>query len=198
MNPTEEEAEEAYDYYKSKYNAAANQKRSSERREQTYIAEKKNAVSQRTELSSQKLNFEARLEGIVKIIAMLEGTGGWFSVNVPDSIEKAQRALTRTDSSFRGCIKLTGGGSTASMANAFALKSVEADWNSASALQAFRAEKNRLEGQLEEIRRQIDSLSEQISSLTGKINACNSEQWSLQSSMNSYAYDMNHYKKYTY
>lgn len=197
MNPTEEEAEEAYDYYKGKYNAAASQKRASERQEQTYREEKKNAVSRKNELASQKLNFEDRLEGIVKIISMLEGTGGWFTANVPDSIGKAQRALTKTDNSFNSCIKLTGGGS-ASMETAFAMKTVDADQNSSSALQAYRAEKTRLEGQLEELRRQIDSLSEQISSLTGKINSCNAEQWSLQSSMNSYAYDMNHYKKYTY
>lgn len=198
MNPSEEEAEEAYDYYKGKYNAAANQKRASERQEQAYREEKKNAISRKSELSAQKISFEDRLEGIVKIIAMLEGTGGWFTENVPDSIGKAQRALSKTDSSFRGCIKLTGGGSSASMETAFAMKTVDADQNSASALQAYRTEKNRLEGQLEELRRQIDSLSEQIASLTGKINSCNSEQWSLQSSMNSYAYDMNHYKKYTY
>lgn len=195
MNPTEEEAEEAYDYYKGKYNAAANQKRTSERQEQTYREQKNSAVSQKNELTEQKLSFEDRLEGIVKIIAMLDGTGGWFATNVPDSIGKAQRALTKTDSSFRGCIRLTGGGS-ASLESAFTMKTVDADMNSASALQAYKTEKTRLEGQIEELGKQINSLAEQISSLNGKISACNSEQWSLQSSMNSYAYDMNHYKKY--
>lgn len=197
-NPTEDEAEEAYDYYKGKYNAAASQKRNSERLEQTYVSEKKNAVAKRDQLKDQKLSFEDRLEGIEKIIAMLEGTGGWFTANVPDAIGKAQRTLTRADSSLRDCVKLTGGSGAASMETAFAMKTVEGDFRSAAALQAFRNERDRLEGQLQDLNRQISGLSDQISSLSSKISACNSEQWSLQRSMNSYAYDMNHYKKYTY
>ena len=197
-NPSEEEAEEAYAYYKSKYNSAASQKRSSERLEQTYVSEKKNAVSQRNQLREQKLDFEDRLEGIKKIIEMLEGRGGWFTANVPDTITKVQRSLKTADSSFRSCVKLTGGVSAASMETAFAVKTVEADSRSASALQEFRRERDRLEGEILELNRRINSLSDQISSLTSKINSCNSEQSSLQRSMNSFAYDMNHYKKYTY
>lgn len=195
-NPTEDEAEEAYDYYKAKYNSAASQKRSSERQEQTYISEKKSAVNKRDQLRDQVLNFEDRLEGIDKIIAMLEGTGGWFTANVPEAISKTQRTLSKADGSLRECIKLTGGAAAASMETAFAVKTVEGDYRSAAALQAFRSERERLSGQLQELNNQINSLSEQISTLSGKISSCNSQQWDLQRSMNSYAYDMNHYKKY--
>ena len=56
----------------------------------------------------------------------------------------------------------------------------------------------KLEEEIASLSTQIANLSSLISSLSNKINACNSTQASLQASMNSYAYDMNHYKKYTY
>lgn len=197
-NPSQEEATEAYEYYKSKYYSAANQKRVSERQEQTYISEKNAATTEMNSLSVQKMNFEERVRGIEDIIKMLEGNGGWFSTNVPSAIEKTQKSLSKTDSSFRSSIRLTGGGGTASMEASFAIKSVEADAHSSAALSSFKSEKKRLEQEITNLSTQIANLSSMISSLTSKINACNATQASLQSAMNSYAYDMNHYKKFTY
>lgn len=197
-NPSEDEAAEAYAYYKSKYQTAANQKRASERQEQAYISEKKSVTAQWNSLSTQKVNFEKRLEGVEEIIKMMEGTGGWFSTNVPDAIEKAQRSISKTDSSFRSCMRLSGGVGAASLENAFKPKTVAADVHASSALAAFKAEKARLEQEIANLNTQLTNLASMVSSLTKKINACNATQASLQSSMNSYAYDMNHYKKYTY
>lgn len=197
-NPSQDEAEEAYQYYKSKYYNAAAQKRESEKQEQSYIEEKNSSIAERDSAQNQKLNFEKRVEGIEKIIKMLEGNCGWFSANVPEAITKAQQSLSRTDSSFRSSMRLSGAGGTASLETAFKVKTVEDDSNSTSALTQFRAEKARLEEEISNLNRQIENLSSMISSLTGKINACNAEQESLRSAMNSYAYDMNHYKKFTY
>ena len=44
-NPSSEDAQEAYDYYKGKYNSAANQKIASQNKENRYISDRKNAVS---------------------------------------------------------------------------------------------------------------------------------------------------------
>lgn len=197
-DPSPDEALEAYEYYKSKYYTAANQKRASERQEQSYLSEKRAANAELNSLSSQKLNFEKRLQGIENIIKMLEGNGGWFSVSVPDAIAKAQKSLSRADSSFRSSMRLSGGSGAASMETAFKTKTVDADAHSSSALAAFKSEKVRLEQEIASLKTQIANLSSMITSLSSKIQACNSTQASLQSSMNSYAYDMNHYKKYTY
>ncbi len=197
-NPSEDEAYEAYSYYRGKYNNAANQKWESERQEQGYRNEKAAAVNQRGELNSQKVHFEKRLEGVEKIIKMMEGRGGWFAADVPSAISKAQKSLAETDTSFRGSIRLSGGGGGASMETAFKPKSVEADAHSASALAAFRAERDNLEQKIAELRSQIANLDAQITSLNSQIRSCNETQSSLQRSMNSYAYDMNHYKKFTY
>ena len=197
-NPTPEEAAESYSYYKNRYNSAANQKRASEKQEQSYISQKSQANSQINALSSQKINFERRLRGIEGIIKMLEGSGGFFSKNVPATISKATNALNKVDNSYRKSIRRTGGGSDARLATAFEIKTVEGHPNSSNALQQYKAEKARLEQELQNLKNQLNNLSALVSQLNSKINACNATQASLQSSMNSYAYEMNHYRKYTY
>ena len=121
-----------------------------------------------------------------------------FAADVPGAIANAKKSIQKTDASFRRSMRLSGGSGAASLETAFETKTVEADPRSASALQTFRAEKTRLEKEIADLGTQINNLSSLISSLSKKINACDSTQASLQSSMNSYAYDMNHYKKYTY
>ena len=197
-NPSRSEAIEAYEYYKGKYNRAANQKAASEHKERGYISERNAATAKINALNPQKTNLEKRLRGVEEIIKMMEGKGGWFSANVPESIERAKNAVTKTDESFRRSIKLSGGISAACLETAFKTKTVSEDEHTASALSAFIAERNRLEEKLALINKQITDVSSQISSLKRKIDACNAEQASLRSSMNSYLYDMNHYKKHTY
>lgn len=192
-NPSPSEAAEMYSYYKHKYEDAANQKRASERLESSYVSQKNSAVSQLNAASSQRVNLEKRLEGVEKIIKMLEGSGGWFTSSVPEAIDKAKSKLKQADSSYRSSIRVIGGTTAASIETAFAIKSVEEDPNSANALSEFKKERIRIEQAITELQSQINNLSSLISSLTSSINACNQTQASLQSAMNSYAYDMNHY-----
>lgn len=192
-NPSPSEAAEMYSYFKHKYEDAANQKRASERLESSYVSQKNSAVSQLNAANSQRVNLEKRLEGVEKIIKMLEGSGGWFTSSVPEAIDKAKSKLKQADSSYRSSIRVIGGTTSASIESAFAIKTVEEDPNSANALSEFKKERTRIEQAITELQSQINNLSSLISSLTGSINACNQTQASLQSAMNSYAYDMNHY-----
>ena len=189
-DPSQDEAIEAYEYYKSKYSDAAYKKRELERKEQCYLSEMSEAASKMDSLSFQKVNIEKRLSGIEDIIGMLEHG------NVPNAIESAKSSIERTDLSFRNSINFSQ--NAVSLEDAFKPKNVDEDSHSASALSAFKNEKIRLEEELVNLKKQIDGLSDSISSLSNKINACNSEQASLQTTMNACAYDMNHYKKYTY
>jgi len=194
-NPSPEEAAEAYSYYRHKYSSAASQRDASIRQERAYVSEKNAAISQKDSLSTQKLNFEQRLEGIVNIIRMLEGSGG-FSANVPEAIAKAVSSIKTADSSYHESIRMLGGVAAASLETAFKARGVEEDYNSASALQGYRAEKTRLEQAIEELKAQIAALSSQISALTGKISACGAAQAALKKTMNSCAYEMNHYRRF--
>lgn len=197
-HPSQEEAAEAYSFYRNKYHKAASQRNASIRQEQAYISQKRTATTKMNEFSMQKLNFEKRLEGIILIIKMLEGSGGWRSTNVPNAILKATSTIRKTDSSYKKSIRMTGGMAVASLETAFAVKTVEGDYRSASALQAYKAEKTRLEQSIANLKIQIDSLSNQISVLSKQISACSAAQASYKSTMNSSAYEMNHYRKYMY
>lgn len=189
---------EAYAYYKSKYYSAANQKKASERQERAYISQRNAAKNEQLELAGRLWNLEKRLQGVEDIIKILEGNGGWLSADVPGAIEKAQKSIARTDASFRSSMRLSGGSGVINLETVLKPKSVEADVHASSALASFRAEKKRLEQEKANLDSQIRNLSSKITSLKNKINACNATQTSLQSAMNSYAYDMNHYRKYTY
>lgn len=193
--PSESEAEEACDYYKRKYENAAYELRTAERKQQEYNSQKSSAVSQKNSKLEKKLNFEKRLEGIERIIAMLEGTGGLFVENVPETIRKAQKSLAKTDESFRASIRLSGGNPAPSFEDAFETKTVEADAHTAAALQAFKMEKNRLQQEIADLNAQISSLSDLIDSLNRKINSCIDYQAEMRSRMNNFAFDLRHYRK---
>ncbi len=197
-NPSQEEATEAYAYYQNKYYAAASQRNASMRQEQAYISERSAATAKVNDLSNQKLNFEKRIEGIIKIINMLEGSGGWFATNVPSTILKATSTIQKTDASYNRSIRMTGGVRAASLEEAFSIKTVEEDCRSASALQAYKEEKTKLEQSVADLKSQMASLSSQISMLSSQISACSAVQASYKNTMNSSAYEMNHYRKYMY
>lgn len=194
-NPSEREAEEACEYYRRKYENTAYELRAAERKQQEYNAQKKSAVGRKNSLSEQKLNFEKRVEGLEKIIAMLEGTGGLFAENVPETIRKAQESLAKTDESFRASIRLSGGNPAPSFEDAFETKTVEADAHSAAALLALKTEKNRLQQEIADLNAEISSLSDLIDSLNRKINSCVDHQAELRSRMNNFAFDLRHYRK---
>lgn len=197
FNPTPEEAEENYYYYKDQYYYAADQRSRAAREEQEYASRRSSCKAQISDLSRNKINFEKRAEGIEKIIKMLEGNGGWFSVDVPGTISKANKSLQKTDSSYKKCIKVTGI-ATASLENSFLTKSVAAEPHSASALQTLKKELVRLRQSIEDCKKQIANLNSQVETLNREIRASQSAQSSYRNMMNSSAFEMNHYRGYMY
>lgn len=195
-NPTPEEAEQNYYYYKNKYYYAANQRNQSIKQEEKLAAERRSASSAYNSLSNQKKNLEKRLEALVRIIAMLEGTGGWLSVSVPDVISKALKSVIKADEDHKNSIKLSGGVAAASLVEAFRPKTVEGDADSAAALAAYKSEKSSLENQISDLNTQITNTAATIDALNSKINACNSMQADLKNVMNSSSYEMLHFQKF--
>lgn len=192
-NPTPQEAEDNYYYYKNRYNNAASEKALSERREANYNAQRTSTINQMNSVSSQKLNFEKRLEQIGVIIKMLEGSTG---INdVPSIIARGIQSVKRTDESYQTAIRL-GGVAPAAFASIFDVKTVTGDANSSSALSKYKSEYARLQQAIADLQSQLASLSAAVDSLNSAIRSCNAEQASLRSSMLSSAYEMNHYKKY--
>ena len=194
-HPTASEAEEYYSYYKKRYNEAAIQKKASENKEENYRSQKNSNKAQIKNMKSQKINFEKRIEDIEKIIKMLEG-GSFVFNDVPEKISKANSKLDNVGESYLKSVKVTGGGSKASFESAFSVKSVQADSYSAAALQQLKKEKTRVEQEINNMSKKINSLTASIDELNKKINSCNNYQRTLRSNMFSYAYEMNHFKRF--
>ncbi len=193
-NPTPDEATDAYTANKNKYADAASQLRASQRQEDNYRAAQRSAVAQQANLASQKLNFEKRLEGIQKIVKMLEGSGGWFSTNVPEAIADGTRTLRKLDDSYRKSIRCDT--PATSLEAALGVPTVEGDPRSAAALQSYKNEAVRLEQSIQQINSQLASLAAQIATLAKNIQACDAAQSALRRVMNGASYEMNHYKPY--
>lgn len=195
FNPTQAEAEDYYYYYKNKYYDAASEKRASERLESSLREQRQNASSKISSFKNDKINFERRLEGIKNIIKTLEGNGGWFSTNVPEAIDKANKALDKADSSYAKSIRVSAI-HAASLNTAFHVKSVENDRNSAEALQQYRNERDSLAKKIEDLRQSIAQLNADVEMCSRKIRECSALQSSLRSKMFSYSFEMNHYAKF--
>lgn len=194
-NPSPDEAEEAYRYYKRQYTNAANQKKASENREEYFRKQLNSATSTLDTLSTQKADFEERLEGIKKIIAMLEGNN--TNNNVPNAISKASAAIQETNKSYKKSIRVIEVAAK-SLETAFNISTVQGDKDSQAAFTRYVSEKKRLEQNIADLKTKITSLSNNISSLNKSINKCNEEQSSLDSSMKSNAYEMEHYSNFTH
>lgn len=158
------EAEENYYYYKNKCENA--------------IQSKQTAKSNIMDCSSNKINFEKRIEQIEKIIKMLEEettlSGVVFDINI------ANKRASKTNDAFKQCIKCDGL-SPADFQTSFKTKSVMEDDNSKSALDKLKQEKSRLENEIENLNKMMKNLEDVITSLT--------------SSINNYSYEMSYNKK---
>lgn len=188
------DAYEMYSFYRRKYNNASSQRSTSERKEEEYRTSKSRAETDLKNSKKEKLNLERRLEGVRKIIAMMEDTGGLLSKNVPDKIQKSNKSSEESGVDFKECIKCTGIAS-ADVAQKFHSDKVHENVHSSNALNAFEAEERRLVNAITEIERQINQLDSKIETLKTQINRCNNEQSELRRSMNQYLSEMNHYKK---
>lgn len=193
--PTQQEAEDAYNDNKRKYNSAAQSLETSKSNQKSYEAQKKSDLLKIASGKTEKMNLEKRVKQLEKIIKMLEGNGGFLSQDVPSEIVSSNKASVKVDNSYKKCI-VCDSIPAASLDNVFNSKSVTADANSNSALQGFKKEKQKVEQTIANIKKSINTLTSEISSLNSKIANCNYEQLKLKANMASYTYEMNHYKWY--
>lgn len=131
-------------------------------------ASKRKAENDISSLKKEKKGLEKRLEGVKKIIEMMQGSGGFFSTNVPDSIQKSNNASSKAGHDYRGCVRCSGVGS-ADFGGKFDSKSVTGNSNSNSALIALEAEKSRIERLIADIDSKIKSLENNIDTYKANI-----------------------------
>lgn len=108
-----------------------------------------------------KINLEKRLAEVEKIIRMLEGSGGMFDRNVPETIRASNDAAGKAAGSYRGCIR-DDGVRASDVEAAFRSRAVDEDSRSSGALAAFRREETRLRRLITEIDTQIRKMTAAI------------------------------------
>ena len=195
-NPTQEEAGECYSNARTRYVNAANQYNSNNRTMDSYRSQVSSVNNQYCSCRSNKINFQKRIKEIGSIINILEGSGGFFSANVPSAIGTAGNAVQKADESFRQCIRCDGI-SAPDMSEVFKCKTVQEDNDSSESLQGYKSEKARLEQAVEELDRNMKQLEAKADELVRNINDLAVRQQSLKKTMMGSAFEMAHYKKYT-
>lgn len=193
--PTQEEAQDAYNDSRRKYNSAAQNLAVSRNNQSNYETQRSSNLLQIAGNQMEKWNLEKRVSQLENIIKMLEGNGGFFGTNVPSDIQKSNVASENVDKSFESSIKCDEI-PAASLNKVFSSKSVTVHTHSNAALEGFKKEKQRVEQVIATLKNSIIILTNEISSLNSKIASCGLEQIKLKANMASYAYEMNHYKWY--
>ncbi len=188
-----ETASDLYREYERKYNNAYYNKKTLERKEEEYTSSKTRAETDLRASRKEKLNLEKRLEGVRRIIEMMEGTGGLLSRNVPDKIQRSNKSSDESGVDYRKCINCTGIAS-ADIAQKFHSDKVYENPYSSNALTAFKAEEQRLINAIAEIERQISLLDSKIETLKKQIKSCNNEIYNLKKDANYYYNEMCYYR----
>jgi len=192
-NPDKSEAQEGYYSSKRKYDAASEQKRSSEIAEESYRAQRSSAKSEIASCKKDKINFEKRIKDIEKVIGCF--TGASFFNDIPSEINQFNSSSKKADNSYRNCIK-TADIQAANLSEVFRAKSVEEDNDTSTALSELQNEKNRLEQEVANLKAQLQSLSNIVDTLSSNIRACDAEQARCTRQMFASSFDMNHYRKH--
>ena len=193
--PTQEEAESQYYYNRRQYYNASIENRNLQRQKDACIDQRRRLSNNRQTLQSNKINFEERLRGIDKIIRKLEGTGMFFSSNVPSTIEKADRAMNVFEDGYRRSMRVDGI-PAADVRRAFAVQTVEGNRNSANALAIYIRKYQELSESIENIKRQIADMDRQMGELQRKVTDLSNQQWNMSRLMNSSLFNMEHFRPF--
>jgi len=184
------------DYYESKkaYNKAVAERQALRSREEACCSARANAATNIQNAQTNKINFEKRLAEIEKIIKMLDGSGGWFSANVPSSIENANKQLSKADESFKKCMTCTGY-PPAELTEVFKTPRVDEDANTSQALDMLKKEKIRLETEIQNLKKSIAENQQIVQNMIKQLATINFAKIANTKTVAFAAYDMQAAKK---
>lgn len=200
-NPSQDEAADEYYASKSRYMNAASQRNSSMRAAIACTMEKAAVAGIIGTCTSQKLNFEKRIEDIRTIVGAIEGNGGGnilissMGGDLPNIISAFNASVGDADMSYHGSMKCSDI-TPANLSEVFRSKSVTEDSWLSNALTMFKNEITRLEQALQDLQNQINTLNDLTDELTSKINVYNAETISCRRIMVNCAFEMKHFRMY--
>ena len=119
--------------------------------------------------TSQKINFEKRIQDIIRIIKLLK--------DMDTLVSEANKRASQTDNSYSNCIKCFGSDiQIAKFAEVFKLKSVSEDLDISNAIDKLEKEKKRLENEVESLNNSIKANEQNVLNLQKQIAVCDINQ----------------------
>lgn len=189
-NCTQTEAQEAYDYAKSKYRGAAEEYLGNKKKLDSYYDEYRGMTAQADSFRSEKLSFEKRIEDIGEVISLLGEDGP-----VENAIAEANRAAKYAEGEFARSIVCSGVNSPP-LGSIFSCPTVTENSYSLTALNELKKEKARLEQALAEVNAKINAMELEAERLMSQMNSLAVTQNELSRTMKNCSFEMVHYKKY--
>ena len=190
-NCTQAEAQEAYDYAKSRYKGAAEEYLYNKKKIDSCYSAYSGMASRTEETRSEKLSFERRIAEMEDIIRLISDGG-----MVDSAVEEANNAAKAAEDALAQSIVCSGVNSPP-LSSIFRCPTVSENSYSLTALNELKKEKARLEQALAEVNAKLNALELEVQQLTSQINSLAAEQSRLSRQMNACSFEMNHYKKYT-
>lgn len=190
-NCTQEEAQEAYDYAKSRYQNAAEEYLYNKKKLDSYYSSCSGLSNQTESMRSEKLNFEKRIAQIGDILTLLADGG-----KVDDAVDRANKAAKVAEAAMAQTIVCSGVNSP-SLSSIFRCPTVSENTHSMTARTELNKEKSRLEQALIDVNAKLNALELELQQMTSQMNSLAAMQNDLSRTMKACSYEMNHYKKYT-
>lgn len=189
-NPTAQEAEEAYDQAKSKYEQAAEAYIQNKNKIESYEQDYGNIYAKGMAVMTKKAELKKKFEKILEVQAMLNPGGA-----VDQAVANANKALKVAQIVLSNNLTCTNT-KTPTIEQVFKCPTVEEHEDSLEARQSVRKARIRYEQELEECDSKVSSYESELESLKAKVASCTDEQKKLSKIMNDCTYEMNHYKKF--
>lgn len=200
-NPSQQEAQEAYDAAKKKYDSTAEEYLRLSKQKEQYESEASAAYRGYADADTklQRLRkLEFTLQRILRYFTTSNDPGGdTVSTGglINSAVVESKIVGIETANSLKQCIVCTGMPAL-SFARAGTTKYVDEDADSHRAKQLVRQELKRVLDLMKELDTQTRSSAEDYNALVRKAAACADEMTELKKTMDSCAFDMDHYKKY--
>ncbi len=189
-NCSKEEAQEAYDYAKNRYQHAAESYLSDKKQYEACYSEYKSYSSKLDSVRSDTINFEKRIEQMDDVLKMLNSGGA-----VEDAANAANSSLKTAEEDLSKSLKHYSIPSP-SISKTFECVPADRQLDSLSAIRVIEKEKRRLEQALADLKSKLRSMEQETDALTKKMNSLASGQADLSKKMKQYTFEMNHFKKY--
>lgn len=182
---------------RKRYREAAERYNESRRQAEQYAAEKQTMARQMNDANSQKLNFERRLESVIELLGVINGSGGAMvsriGTDVPTAITELNGKADAANASYGSSIR--GQSAAADLRESFGCENPERDPKITNAKEELEKEVRRLRTGIEQLEKSMREMDAKMSDLSARINSANADAASSRQDMMRSEYDIDSYRQ---